>query len=27
VKELEKLLSGAETATEKAYGVVKGKLS
>ena len=27
VKELEKLLAGAETATEKAYGVVKGKLS
>jgi len=27
VKELEKLLAGAEAATEKAYAVVKGKLS
>jgi formiminotetrahydrofolate cyclodeaminase len=27
LKELEKLLAGAEGATEKAYGVVKGKLS
>jgi formiminotetrahydrofolate cyclodeaminase len=27
LKELDKLLAGAETATEKAYGVVKGKLS
>jgi methenyltetrahydrofolate cyclohydrolase len=27
VKELEKLLAGAEAATEKAYEVVKGKLS
>ena len=27
VKELEKLLAGAEAATEKTYEVVKGKLS
>ncbi|MGH6866185.1 MAG: methenyltetrahydrofolate cyclohydrolase [Methyloceanibacter sp.] len=27
LKELEGLLAGAETATEKAYGIVKGKLS
>ena len=27
VKELEKLLAGAEAATEKAYKIVKGKLS
>ena len=27
LKELNELLAGAEAATEKAYGVVKGKLS